>query len=107
MIDSLCLDLQHLIRNTPMPEDVARPITGRCPQLLADGRRLVVRSSSNAEDLPGFSAAGRLRLGHDRARCAANSWTPCGQVWASLLSPRSVRLRHQVGHLRWTTPTWA
>ncbi|WP_432025832.1 PEP/pyruvate-binding domain-containing protein [Streptomyces sp. 1222.5] len=96
VIDSLCLGLQRLIHGTPMPKEVARMITGAVPAALADGRRLVVRSSSNAEDLPGFSAAGiydsvTTVQGEDQLMDAVR------QVWASLLSPRSVRLRHQVG----------
>ncbi|ROP47672.1 PEP/pyruvate-binding domain-containing protein [Streptomyces sp. PanSC9] len=96
IIDSLCLGLQRLIHGTPMPEEVVRMITGAVPAALADGRRLVVRSSSNAEDLPGFSAAGiydsvTTVQGEDQLMDAVR------QVWASLVSPRSVRLRHQVG----------
>ncbi|MFD8542938.1 PEP/pyruvate-binding domain-containing protein [Streptomyces sp. NPDC059649] len=106
-IDPLCRRLQELIQHTaPMPDDVARAITDSARALSASGRalpcdpsgtgRLVVRSSSNAEDLPGFSAAGvydsvtRVH-GPDELLAAVR------QVWASLLSPRSVRLRHQAG----------
>lgn len=96
MIDSLSLNLQHLMRGTPMPDEVARAITGSVAGLLADGRRLVVRSSSNAEDLPGFSAAG-IYDSVTTVRGAEQLMDAVRQVWASLLSPRSVRLRHQVG----------
>lgn len=96
VLDALCLHLQQLIRNTPLPEDVSRQITQALPGGPATGRRLVVRSSSNAEDLPGFSAAGVYESittvhGADELLDAVR------QVWASLLSPRSVRLRHQAG----------
>lgn len=96
VLDSLCLQIQQLIRHTPIPEPVAREITRAFPDRLAEGGRLVVRSSSNAEDLPGFSAAGvydsvTTVRGIDELPDAVR------QVWASLLSPRSVRLRHQVG----------
>ncbi|MEU3842708.1 PEP/pyruvate-binding domain-containing protein [Streptomyces sp. NPDC028635] len=96
VVDPLCLNLQHLVRTTPMPEEVTRAITASVPALLAGGHRMVVRSSSNAEDLPGFSAAGiydsvTTVRGEDQLMDAVR------QVWASLLSPRSVRLRHQVG----------
>ncbi|MFG2310920.1 PEP/pyruvate-binding domain-containing protein [Streptomyces sp. NPDC048566] len=96
MIDSLCLDLQHLMRGTPVPEEVARAITGAVPQLLADDRRLVVRSSSNAEDLPGFSAAG-IYDSVTTVRGARQLLDAVVHVWASLVSPRSVRMRHEVG----------
>ncbi|MEU0053490.1 PEP/pyruvate-binding domain-containing protein [Streptomyces sp. NPDC006309] len=96
VIDPLSLHLQHLTCSTPMPEEVVRAITASVAALTADGCRLVVRSSSNAEDLPGFSAAGIYDSvttvhGTDQLMDAVR------QVWASLLSPRSVRLRHQVG----------
>jgi phosphoenolpyruvate synthase/pyruvate phosphate dikinase len=95
LIDALCLSLQHLMRGTPMPEEVARAITGSVAGL-PDGRRLVVRSSSNAEDLPGFSAAG-IYDSVTTVHGTEQLMDAVRQVWASLLSPRSVRLRHQVG----------
>ncbi|MEU3505964.1 PEP/pyruvate-binding domain-containing protein, partial [Streptomyces hundungensis] len=56
----------------------------------------LLRSSSNAEDLPGFSAAGvydSVTTVHGTGQLL----DAVRQVWASLVSPRSVRLRHQVG----------
>ncbi|MFK0174356.1 PEP/pyruvate-binding domain-containing protein [Streptomyces xanthochromogenes] len=96
VLDSLCLQLQQLIRHTPVPESVTRQILQAFPVPEAARGRLVVRSSSNAEDLPGFSAAGVYDSvtavhGTDELLDAVR------QVWASLVSPRSVRLRHQVG----------
>ncbi|WP_310725252.1 PEP/pyruvate-binding domain-containing protein [Streptomyces sp. N2A] len=100
-IDPLCRRLQHLIQHAaPMPDDVARAITAATQSLPSGASgtpgRLVVRSSSNAEDLPGFSAAGVYDSvtavhGADELLAAVR------RVWASLLSPRSVRLRHQAG----------
>ncbi|BAU81308.1 ligA protein [Streptomyces laurentii] len=96
VLDSLCLQLQQLVRNTPMPDSVAQEITRACRAPLAAGGRLVVRSSSNAEDLPGFSAAG-VYDSVTAVHGAGQLLDAVRQVWASLLSPRSVRLRHQVG----------
>ncbi|MEU5687352.1 phosphoenolpyruvate synthase [Streptomyces venezuelae] len=94
VLDSLCLQLQHLIRQTPLPESVTRQIGQAFP---ADsGGRLVVRSSSNAEDLPGFSAAG-VYDSVTTVHGTGELLDAVRQVWASLLSPRSVRLRHEVG----------
>ncbi|MEU9498952.1 PEP/pyruvate-binding domain-containing protein [Streptomyces sp. NPDC048196] len=100
-IDPLCRRLQHLVQHAaPMPDDVARAITAAAHALPSGPSgtpgRLVVRSSSNAEDLPGFSAAGVYDSvtavhGADELLAAVR------RVWASLLSPRSVRLRHQAG----------
>ncbi|OEU91592.1 phosphoenolpyruvate synthase [Streptomyces abyssalis] len=95
VLDSLCLQIQHLIRQTPVPESVVREITQASPAELAAGGRLVVRSSSNAEDLPGFSAAG-VYDSVTTVRGTGELADAVRQVWASLLSPRSVRLRHQV-----------
>ncbi|HET9382827.1 MAG TPA: PEP/pyruvate-binding domain-containing protein [Streptomyces sp.] len=96
VLDALCLQIQHLIRHAPMPESVAREITRSFPTPLAECGRLVVRSSSNAEDLPGFSAAG-VYDSVTTVRGTGELLDAVRQVWASLLSPRSVRLRHQVG----------
>ncbi|GAA0495334.1 PEP/pyruvate-binding domain-containing protein [Streptomyces olivaceiscleroticus] len=96
VLDPLCLQLQQLVRHTPMPESVAGEITRALPAPLATGVRLVVRSSSNAEDLPGFSAAG-VYDSVTTVRGTDELLDAVRQVWASLLSPRSVRLRQQVG----------
>ncbi|MFB1042098.1 PEP/pyruvate-binding domain-containing protein [Streptomyces chrestomyceticus] len=96
VLDPLCLQIQHLIRHTAMPDAVAGEITRSFPAPLAAGGRLVVRSSSNAEDLPGFSAAG-VYDSVTTVRGTGELLDAVRQVWASLLSPRSVRLRHQVG----------
>ncbi|MGW0908797.1 PEP/pyruvate-binding domain-containing protein [Streptomyces sp. NPDC002853] len=96
VLDSLCLQLQHLIRNTPVPETVTRQIDQAFPATAATRRRLVVRSSSNAEDLPGFSAAG-VYDSVTTVHSTGELLDAVRQVWASLVSPRSVRLRHQVG----------
>ncbi|MEU1131926.1 PEP/pyruvate-binding domain-containing protein [Streptomyces sp. NPDC005900] len=96
VLDSLCLQLQQLIRNTPLPESVTRQILQAFPTAAGPSGRLVVRSSSNAEDLPGFSAAGvydSVTTVHGTGQLL----DAVRQVWASLVSPRSVRLRHQVG----------
>ncbi|MEU1015141.1 PEP/pyruvate-binding domain-containing protein [Streptomyces sp. NPDC005898] len=96
VLDSLCLQLQQLIRNTPLPESVTRQIIQAFPTAAGPSGRLVVRSSSNAEDLPGFSAAGvydSVTTVHGTGQLL----DAVRQVWASLVSPRSVRLRHQVG----------
>ncbi|MEU4348358.1 PEP/pyruvate-binding domain-containing protein [Streptomyces sp. NPDC023838] len=96
VLDSLCLQLQQLIRHTPVPDSVTRQITQAFPAPAAASGRLVVRSSSNAEDLPGFSAAG-VYDSVTTVHGTGELLDAVRQVWASLVSPRSVRLRHQVG----------
>src|SRR5690606_1699972 len=53
-------------------------------------------SSSNAEDLAGFSAAG-IYESINHVATADSIFESIKEVWASLVSPRSVRLRHEVG----------
>ncbi|MCX5387064.1 PEP/pyruvate-binding domain-containing protein [Streptomyces sp. NBC_00083] len=96
VLDSLCLQLQQLIRHTPVPDSVTRQISQAFPTPPGECGRLVVRSSSNAEDLPGFSAAG-VYDSVTTVHGTGELLDAVRQVWASLVSPRSVRLRHQVG----------
>ncbi|MFJ9413612.1 PEP/pyruvate-binding domain-containing protein [Streptomyces sp. NPDC101227] len=95
-VDPLCRELQRLIGQAPLPDAVTRPIIQALPTGPAAGSRLVVRSSSNAEDLPGFSAAG-VYDSVTSVRGADELLAAVRRVWASLFSPRSVRLRHQAG----------
>lgn len=95
-LDPLCLRLQHLIRHAPVPDSVTRQISQAFPAPSNAHGRLVVRSSSNAEDLPGFSAAG-VYDSVTTVHGTGELLDAVRQVWASLVSPRSVRLRHQVG----------
>ncbi|MFI6448588.1 PEP/pyruvate-binding domain-containing protein [Kitasatospora sp. NPDC050543] len=95
-VDSVCVQLQHLVVATPVPEDLIRALDTHVVRHLAGADRLAVRSSSNAEDLPGFSAAG-IYESHTKVTDLPGLLDAIRQVWASLLSPRSVRLRHQAG----------
>ncbi|MER6401202.1 PEP/pyruvate-binding domain-containing protein [Kitasatospora sp. NPDC001603] len=95
-VDSVCVQLQHLIVATPVPDDLVRALDAHAVRHLAGAGRLAVRSSSNAEDLPGFSAAG-IYESHTKVTDLPGLLDAIRQVWASLLSPRSVRLRHEAG----------
>ncbi|MFH9349995.1 PEP/pyruvate-binding domain-containing protein [Kitasatospora sp. NPDC017646] len=92
----LCREAQRLIRTTPLP-DASRAELDRALDLHLYGAPvLVVRSSSNAEDLPGFSAAGLYEsVAHVSGTDAVVD--AVREVWASLLSPRAVLLRQQAG----------
>ncbi len=95
-IDPLCVNLQQMIRNTRMPESIKNAIDTQIANHLSGVSSFVVRSSSNAEDLENFSAAGIYEsLNH--VTTAENIFQSIKEVWASLVSPRSVRLRQQVG----------
>jgi hypothetical protein len=95
-IDPLCLNLQKLIRATRFPEEVRGYIDEQIAVHLSGVSDFVVRSSSNAEDLAGFSAAG-IYESINHVSTAETIFNGIKEVWASLLSPRSVRLRQEVG----------
>ncbi len=95
-IDPLCVSLQQMIRQARMPERVRNAIDDQIAEHLSGVSSFVVRSSSNAEDLQGFSAAG-IYESINKARTADDVFLSIKEVWASLLSPRSVRLRNDVG----------
>lgn len=95
-IDPLCVNLQRMIRQARMPEKVRNYIDGEIANALSGVSSFVVRSSSNAEDLEKFSAAG-IYESINHVTTAENIFQSIKEVWASLLSPRSVRLRHDVG----------
>ncbi|MCM2323668.1 MAG: PEP/pyruvate-binding domain-containing protein [Oligoflexia bacterium] len=95
-IDSLCLSLQALIVSTRVPDKLREYIDSRIAEHLGGVSSFVVRSSSNAEDLEGFSAAG-IYESINHCTTAENVFRSIKEVWASLVSPRSVRLRHEVG----------
>ncbi|MGK5083853.1 PEP/pyruvate-binding domain-containing protein [Bdellovibrionota bacterium FG-1] len=94
--DALCLTLQSLIRQTRVPEKIRNYIDSQIANELAGVSKFVVRSSSNAEDLENFSAAG-IYESINHVATADNIFQSIKEVWASLVSPRSVRLRHEVG----------
>ncbi len=95
-IDSLSLNLQSLIRSARMPDKLRDRIDSHIADTLAGISSFVVRSSSNAEDLENFSAAG-IYESINHVTTAENIFESIKEVWASLVSPRSVRLRHEVG----------
>ncbi|MFG1646494.1 PEP/pyruvate-binding domain-containing protein [Amycolatopsis sp. NPDC049252] len=95
-IEPLCVELQSLIRSARLPGALAGEIDSALVSQLAGVRTFVVRSSSNAEDLAGFSAAG-IYESINHVTTAERIFASVKEVWASLVSVRSVRLRHQAG----------
>ncbi|KJK59308.1 PEP/pyruvate-binding domain-containing protein [Saccharothrix sp. ST-888] len=94
--EQLCLELQRLIRSTPVPDGIRTEIDRALVRHLSGVSRFVARSSSNAEDLPGFSAAGLYQSVPDLTTTDA-VLDGVREVWASLLSPRAVALQHEAG----------
>lgn len=95
-IDSLCVSLQNLILKTRIPDDIRDAIDRMIIQELAGVGSFVVRSSSNAEDLENFSAAG-IYESVNHIKTSEKIFDAIKTVWASLLSARSVRLRQEAG----------
>ena len=95
-IDSLCIKLQQMIQNTNLPEEMKSDITQKISMHLRGADKFVVRSSSNAEDLQNFSAAG-IYESYNHITSLENLFDSIKKVWASLVSPRSVHLRKDVG----------
>lgn len=95
-VDSLAVTLQQLVLSTRIPDSLRYRIDGEIASRLGGVSNFVVRSSSNAEDLESFSAAG-IYESVNRVSTANKLFDAIRKVWASLLSPRSVRLRQEVG----------
>lgn len=95
-IDSLCILIQRLIKQTKINDKLRDQIDAHITNSLAGVSSFVVRSSSNAEDLADFSAAG-IYESTNHITSADKLFASIKDVWASLVSPRSVRLRQQVG----------
>jgi pyruvate phosphate dikinase-like enzyme len=95
-VDSLCVSLQNLIKNTRIPDEIRGQIDEQITIHMMGVSSFVVRSSSNAEDLEDFSAAG-VYESINHVTTAEKLFESVKRVWASLLSPRSTRLRHEVG----------
>lgn len=94
--DSVCVSLQNLIRKTRLPDGLRNQIDEQITSHLLGVSSFVIRSSSNAEDLENFSAAG-VYESINHVTTAENLFNSIKEVWASLVSPRSTRLRQEVG----------
>lgn len=95
-VEPLCVSLQSLVRRTRMPETLREKIDEKITAHLLGVSSFVVRSSSNAEDLEAFSAAG-VYESINHVSTSETLFDSIKEVWASLLSPRSTRFRQEVG----------
>lgn len=91
-IDSLCIELQKTMRNTRIPSHLQNAIEQAIAREMPGASLFVLRSSSNAEDLQGFSAAG-IYESVNGLSSREQIFDGIKRVWASLVSPRSIRLR--------------
>ncbi|WP_235921963.1 PEP/pyruvate-binding domain-containing protein [Lentzea tibetensis] len=95
-VDAICVELQNLIRATRFPDDLLNLVDEAIIRHLSGVGTFVVRSSSNAEDLAGFSAAG-IYESVNHVSDARGIFSSIKEVWASLVSTRSSKLRAQAG----------
>jgi len=95
-IEQLCIELQQMIRAQRIPDKIRDSIDAQIIRHLGGVRNFVIRSSSNAEDLENFSAAG-IYESINHVTTADKIFESIREVWASLVSPRSIRLRQEVG----------
>ncbi|WP_202868655.1 PEP/pyruvate-binding domain-containing protein [Kribbella antibiotica] len=95
-VDELCGELGALIRDTPLPSDLRTLIEDAVLRHLTGAGRVVVRSSSNAEDLIGFSAAG-IYESIPEVESIEDVVNAIQRVWASLVTTRGVLLRDEAG----------
>lgn len=93
---SLCISLQNIVRRARLPDRLRDAIDAEIAGSLGGVTSLVLRSSSNAEDLAGFSAAG-IYESRNHVCTAEAVFEGVREVWASLYSPRSVQLRRDAG----------
>jgi len=95
-VPELCEELRDRIRSTRLPVDLGRRVDAAMVTHLAGAARVVVRSSSNAEDLPAFPAAG-IYTSLNGLRTTDEILLGVKEVWASLFDVRAVRLRQDAG----------
>lgn len=95
-VNPLCIRLQQLIEKTPIKREIRDYIDSKIAEHLSGVESFVVRSSSNAEDLEHFSAAG-VYESYNHVTTADTLFKSIQKVWASLVSPRSIHLRQEVG----------
>jgi phosphoenolpyruvate synthase/pyruvate phosphate dikinase len=95
-LDAVAVELVRAIRTARFPVALHDAIDAAVATELGGVGSFVVRSSSNAEDLVGFSAAG-VYESVTHVTDEAGLFDGIRRVWASLYSPRSVRLRADAG----------
>jgi pyruvate,water dikinase len=94
--ESASSSIQALILGKEMSSDLVAELKAAYAGLAGDDPAVAVRSSANAEDLPGLSFAGQqetyLNVRGDDALVAA-----VGDCWASLWTAQAISYRHEMG----------
>lgn len=88
--------ITQLIMNHEMPADIVSALTSAYSALDGDSPAVAVRSSANAEDLPGLSFAGQQDT-FLNVRGADNVVKAVRECWTSLWTSRAIGYRHEMG----------
>ena len=89
-------EISDLILAAPIPADVAQEIQAAYENLKTEDQPVAVRSSANAEDLPGLSFAGQQET-FLNVRGSAYVVEAVRKCWASLWTAQAMSYRHQNG----------
>mgnify|MGYP002817841741 CR=1 FL=1 len=89
-------EISDLILAVPIPADVAQEIQAAYENLKTEDQPVAVRSSANAEDLPGLSFAGQQET-FLNVRGSAYVVEAVRKCWASLWTAQAMSYRHQNG----------
>lgn len=76
-------ELREAMENAPVPDEILKPLVARMRELLPPGK-VRLRSSTNAEDLPGFNGAGLYRSTRVDPADPADVARGLRKVWASV-----------------------
>jgi len=76
-------DLRDAMEKAEVPDDIIKPLTARMRELLPPGK-VRLRSSTNAEDLPGFNGAGLYRSTRVDPADPADVARGLRKVWSSV-----------------------
>lgn len=89
-------NIRQLFAEFAMSADLVAEITEAYADLKGDDPAIAVRSSANAEDLPGLSFAGQQET-YLNVSGAAAVIAAVKNCWASLWTPQAISYRHQNG----------
>ena len=96
VFDRCAEEIAALILGTPMDDEMASRIRQARQSVSKEGQPFAVRSSANAEDLPGLSFAGQQET-FLNVRGDAGLVEAVQKCWASLWTARAISYRHQNG----------
>lgn len=94
--DEASEDITQLMAKCEIPSEIVAALTSAYEGLEGDLPAVAVRSSANAEDLPGLSFAGQQET-FLNVRGADNVVKAVQECWTSLWTARAIAYRHEMG----------